>query len=60
MRYIDPHVHMTSRTNDYEAMRGVGVVAFMGPVTPSNRGIDVTDKPRSASSFISLHAPRKS
>ena len=47
---------MTSRTtDDYEAMRGVGVLAFMGPVTPSDRGIDATDKLWSASSFISLH-----
>lgn len=32
MRYIDPHVHMTSRTtDDYEAMRQAGVVAIIEP-----------------------------
>lgn len=32
MRYIDPHVHMTSRTtDDYEAMRQAGVVAVIEP-----------------------------
>jgi len=32
MLYIDPHVHMTSRTtDDYEAMRNAGVVAMIEP-----------------------------
>ena len=32
MRYIDPHVHMISRTtDDYEAMRQAGVVAVIEP-----------------------------
>ena len=32
MRYIDPHVHMISRTtDDYEAMRRAGVVAVIEP-----------------------------
>lgn len=32
MRYIDPHVHMTSRTtDDYEAMQRAGVVAVIEP-----------------------------
>lgn len=32
MRYIDPHVHMTSRTtDDYQAMREAGVVAIIEP-----------------------------
>ena len=32
MLYIDPHVHMTSRTtDDYEAMRNTGVVAMIEP-----------------------------
>jgi len=32
MLYIDPHVHMTSRTtDDYEAMRNAGVVALIEP-----------------------------
>ncbi|MEQ6119021.1 TatD family hydrolase [Reichenbachiella sp. MALMAid0571] len=32
MKYIDPHVHMTSRTtNDYEAMQKAGIVALIEP-----------------------------
>ena len=32
MHYIDPHVHMTSRTtDDYEAMRQAGIVAMIEP-----------------------------
>ncbi len=32
MRFIDPHVHMTSRTtDDYEAMAAAGVVAIVEP-----------------------------
>ena len=32
MQYIDPHVHMTSRTtDDYEAMRQAGIVAMIEP-----------------------------
>ena len=32
MNYIDPHIHMTSRTtDDYEAMRKAGVVAVIEP-----------------------------
>jgi uncharacterized protein len=32
MQYIDPHVHMTSRTtDDYEAMRNAGIVAMIEP-----------------------------
>jgi predicted metal-dependent TIM-barrel fold hydrolase len=32
MRFIDPHVHMTSRTtDDYEAMAAAGVVALIEP-----------------------------
>jgi predicted metal-dependent TIM-barrel fold hydrolase len=32
MIYLDPHVHMTSRTtDDYEAMRAAGVVAMIEP-----------------------------
>lgn len=32
MKYIDPHIHMTSRTtDDYEAMRNAGVVAVIEP-----------------------------
>ena len=31
MTYIDPHVHMSSRTtDDYQAMRAAGVVAVYG------------------------------
>lgn len=31
-RYIDPHIHMTSRTtDDYEAMRAAGIVAIIEP-----------------------------
>jgi len=32
MYYIDPHIHMVSRTtNDYEAMRAAGIVAIIEP-----------------------------
>lgn len=32
MQFIDPHVHMTSRTtDDYEAMRNAGIVAMIEP-----------------------------
>ena len=32
MHYIDPHIHMVSRTtNDYEAMRAAGIVAVIEP-----------------------------
>lgn len=32
MHYIDPHIHMVSRTtNDYEAMRAAGIVAIIEP-----------------------------
>ena len=32
MYYIDPHIHMVSRTtNDYEAMRAAGIVAVIEP-----------------------------
>ena len=32
MRFIDPHIHMTSRTtDDYEAMRAAGIVAIIEP-----------------------------
>ncbi|MCA6074297.1 TatD family hydrolase [Fulvivirga sedimenti] len=32
MNYIDPHIHMTSRTtDDYEAMRKAGIVAIIEP-----------------------------
>ncbi len=32
MKFIDPHVHMTSRTtDDYEAMRKAGIVALIEP-----------------------------
>ena len=32
MRFIDPHVHMTSRTtDDYQAMAAAGVVAIIEP-----------------------------
>ena len=32
MHFIDPHIHMTSRTtSDYEAMAGAGVVAIIEP-----------------------------
>jgi predicted metal-dependent TIM-barrel fold hydrolase len=32
MMFIDPHIHMTSRTtNDYEAMRKAGIVAIIEP-----------------------------
>lgn len=32
MNYIDPHIHMVSRTtNDYEAMRDAGIVAIIEP-----------------------------
>ena len=32
MQYIDPHIHMVSRTtNDYEAMRAAGIVAVIEP-----------------------------
>ena len=32
MRFIDPHVHMVSRTtDDYEAMRAAGIVALIEP-----------------------------
>ncbi len=32
LRYIDPHVHMTSRTtDDYEAMAAAGIVALIEP-----------------------------
>ena len=32
MRYIDPHIHMVSRTtDDYQAMRDAGVVAVIEP-----------------------------
>jgi predicted metal-dependent TIM-barrel fold hydrolase len=32
MNYIDPHIHMVSRTtNDYEAMRKAGIVAIIEP-----------------------------
>jgi len=32
MRIFDPHIHMTSRTtDDYEAMRGVGIAAVVEP-----------------------------
>ena len=32
MRFIDPHVHMTSRTtDDYEAMAAAGIVAIVEP-----------------------------
>jgi len=32
MHYIDPHIHMTSRTtDDYQAMRAAGIVAIIEP-----------------------------
>ena len=32
MKFIDPHVHMSSRTtNDYEAMQKAGIVAIIEP-----------------------------
>jgi predicted metal-dependent TIM-barrel fold hydrolase len=32
MQFIDPHIHMTSRTtDDYEAMRAAGIVAIIEP-----------------------------
>ena len=32
LMYIDPHIHMTSRTtDDYEAMAAAGVVAVIEP-----------------------------
>lgn len=32
MQFIDPHIHMVSRTtNDYEAMRAAGIVAIIEP-----------------------------
>ena len=32
MRYIDPHIHMSSRTtDDYEAMAAAGVIAVIEP-----------------------------
>ncbi|MCH8219451.1 MAG: hydrolase TatD, partial [Planctomycetes bacterium] len=32
MIFIDPHIHMVSRTtNDYQAMRAAGVVAVIEP-----------------------------
>ncbi|MFN6944300.1 MAG: TatD family hydrolase [Cytophagaceae bacterium] len=32
MKFIDPHIHMTSRTtNDYEAMKKAGIVAIIEP-----------------------------
>ena len=32
MAYIDPHIHMVSRTtDDYEAMRAAGIVAIIEP-----------------------------
>ena len=32
MYFIDPHIHMVSRTtNDYEAMREAGIVAIIEP-----------------------------
>lgn len=32
MNYIDPHIHMTSRTtDDYQAMRAAGIVAIIEP-----------------------------
>lgn len=32
MKFIDPHIHMTSRTtNDYEAMQKAGIVAIIEP-----------------------------
>ena len=32
MKFIDPHIHMTSRTtNDYEAMSKAGIVAIIEP-----------------------------
>ena len=32
MRFIDPHIHMASRTtDDYERMRAAGIVAVIEP-----------------------------
>ena len=32
MHFIDPHIHMVSRTtDDYEAMRAAGIVAIIEP-----------------------------